>query len=49
MPPGQIAAVKATLVRTHAGKCREMVEAFLENPQAMDGPILLQELAAIRR
>ena len=49
MPPGQIAAVKATLVRTHAGKCREMVEAFLENPQAMDGPTLLQELATIRR
>jgi len=49
MPPGQIAAVKATLVRTHAGKCREMVDAFLENRQAMDGSILLQELAAIRR
>ncbi len=49
MPPGQIAAVKATLVRTHAGKCREMLEAFLQNPQAMDGPALLQELAAIRR
>jgi phosphoenolpyruvate-protein phosphotransferase (PTS system enzyme I) len=48
LPPGQIAGVKAALVRTHAGKCRAQVDAFLETPGAEDGQALLRSLAALR-
>jgi len=49
MPPGQIAAVKNVLVRTDAGKCRECVDAFLEDLDGLDGKSLLAELASFRR
>lgn len=49
MPPGQIAAIKAVLVRTHAGRCRERMAAFLEAPDAPDGRALLSQLATVRR
>lgn len=45
MPPGQIAAVKAALVRAHAGTCRETVTEFLEDRDAPDGASLLSRLA----
>ena len=49
LPPGQIATVKAALVRAHATRCRERVDAFLDDSRAVDGRALLQELAALGR
>jgi len=49
LPPGQLASVKAALVRTDAGKCRERVAAFLADPESIDGRALLDDLARFRR
>lgn len=49
LPPGQLAMVKATLVRTDAGKCRARVKRFLDEPDGPDGAALLAELAEFRR
>ena len=49
LPPGQLAAVKAALLRTDAGKCRECVTAFLADPENINGRALLSDLARFRR
>ena len=49
LPPGQLAGVKAALVRTDAGKCRDRVAAYLADPKAIDGRELLSDLTSFRR
>ncbi|MDT8450722.1 MAG: phosphoenolpyruvate--protein phosphotransferase [Wenzhouxiangellaceae bacterium] len=50
LPPAQLAAVKATLVRTDAGKCRERVERFLaDGDEGGSGEELIRDLAEFVR
>jgi len=44
VPPGKIPAVKAALVRAHAGRARERVTAFLDDPQQTSAESLLETL-----
>lgn len=50
LPPGQLAAVKAVLVRTDAGKCRECIERFLaDGDEGGSGDDLIRELGEFVR
>ncbi|MDT8439847.1 MAG: phosphoenolpyruvate--protein phosphotransferase [Wenzhouxiangellaceae bacterium] len=44
LPPGQLAAVKSTLVKLDAAACRETMQAFLNDPEAEAGAALLDQL-----
>lgn len=45
MPPGHLPLIKKMLVESHAGRCREIVRAYLERYPGDRGEVLLEELA----
>jgi phosphotransferase system enzyme I (PtsI) len=49
LPPGQLSAVKASLIRARAGEAREIVEKYLDDPAWSSGEELLAALERVRR
>ena len=45
MPPAHLPEIKAVLRQSHAGRCRELVSAYLEGPESFPGAELLARLA----